>query len=88
MDGSSPEPGLVGVEDGGHVLQLPLRQLPVVRQQHRGGSLDWRWRRTLSLGIWLSRQRKKCRKFEFSSDLDLNNGSLPFDQWLATIGNH
>ena len=31
MDGACPEPGLVGVEDGGHVLQLPLRQLPVVR---------------------------------------------------------
>ena len=77
MDGSSPEPGLVGVEDGGHVLQLPLRQLPVVRKQHRGSTLDWRWRRTLRFGKWSPRQRKKCRKFEFSSDIDLNNGSLP-----------
>ena len=47
MDGACPEPGFVGVEDGGDVLQLPLGQLPVVRQQHRGSALHCWWRRTL-----------------------------------------
>ena len=47
MDGACPEPGLVGVEDGGDVLQLPLGQLPVVGQQHRGSALHWWWGRTL-----------------------------------------
>ena len=50
MDGARPEPGLVGVEDGGDVLQLPLRQLPVVGQQHRGGALHWRRSWTLQAG--------------------------------------
>ena len=50
MDGARPEPGLIGVEDGGDVLQLPLRQLPVVGQQHRGGALHWRRSWTLQAG--------------------------------------
>ena len=65
MDGSSPEPGLVGVEDGGHVLQLSLRQLPVVRQKHRGSAFNRRWRWTLRLGNCRQDSAKNAENVSF-----------------------